>query len=62
MRAYHESYSIVNVKTQNIVASDGHFHVYHNETIAWENLLKLKKLNPDYEFTVKTNRVSLPWR
>lgn len=59
---YHECWSIVNENTGCVVAFDDHHYcVYKDEGTAWETCLKIRKAYPDRKFTVRKNKLMLPW-
>lgn len=62
MAYHHEAWAIINERTKNILSVDEKFEVYSDESKAWEECLRLKKLNPDYNLTVKYTRIALLWR
>ncbi|QMV33852.1 hypothetical protein PP428_gp257 [Escherichia phage vB_EcoM_RZ] len=63
MGYYCDTWAIVNITNQKkIVVIDGRFYTFSNESDAWEECLRLKKLNPEVELTVKQTRIQLPWK
>ncbi|AFU63901.1 hypothetical protein ACQ31_gp018 [Salmonella phage STML-198] len=63
MAAHHEIWAIVNMNNEKrIVTVDGMFYSFSSEIKAWDECLRLRKLNPGIELTVKKTKIPLPWK